>query len=426
MKFSSIEKFRKFLDASPTSWHAVKEIKQHLINNQFICLKEEDKWKLEPEQKYFVEKKGSLCAFILPKQALKKILVFVSHTDSPCLKIKPQANISEHKIHSLSTEIYGSPLLSSWFNRDLALAGKVFTLSQHEVHEHLIFLEHLPVFIPSLPVHLQPELAHKSFEINKQQDMRPILTIQPDSKFSLNAMLQETLQTKEILSYDLCLVPLETSRLIGAHGEMLASYRLDNLASVHPCMETMAEADPAPSCLQMASFWDGEEIGSEIPEGAASTFFHDVVKRIQSFYQISEEDYIRIKTRSLCLSLDVAHAYHPGFPDKYDLEHLLIPGKGIALKSHVGKNYITDSKTAAEMIAICRQINLPFQHFVFRNDIRGGSTLGPIFATHTGISTMDIGCPVYSMHSIREVLAIQDQLEIYSFLRHFLKGVQLE
>lgn len=413
-----LDDFRQFLEYSPTAWHAVDSAASRLSSLGAIALHEKDPWKLEKNQRYFVKRGGSLCAFSIPATAPQKMAIVAAHTDSPALKLKPNPAISSPYIQQLETEIYGAPLLSSWFNRDLAIAGRiVIENSQGSIEEKLVFLEDSPLFIPQLAIHLDREVNEKGLLIDKQDHLRPILALQ--NKESFLSLLKKQVSFKELLSFDLFLVPLEKPRLLGASQEMLASYRLDNLASAHACMTAFANT-PIQDTLQIAILSDAEEIGSRTAEGAASPFLSDILRRIGSFYNLSDEDTIRLKSSSFCISVDVAHAYNPNFSKKHDPQHLLLPGQGIAIKYSADKKYVTDAATAAPIILACKKMDLRTQSFVSHSNVTSGSTLGPILAYTLGIPTVDIGCPIFSMHSAREVMAVQDHLDMCQLLTALL------
>jgi aspartyl aminopeptidase len=409
----------QFLDRSPTSWHAVQEASRRLTSAHH--LHEGEKWKLQRNKRYFVQRGGSLCAFSLPKEPPEKMTIIAAHTDSPALKLKPNPEIVAEPYHLLETEVYGGPLLSSWFNRDLAIAGRVvYEDKQGKCQEKLVFLDDSPLFIPQLAIHLDREVNDKGLMINKQDHLRPIFTLNKDKKNLLEPFLKKHVPFKELLSFDLFLIPIEKARFLGTSKEMLASYRLDNLSSSHACITAWAKA-PINDSLQIAILWDAEEIGSRTSDGAASTFVCDVLQRIKAFYDMSAEDYIRMKTNSLCVSVDVAHAYNPNHAKKYDPQHQLIPGRGIAIKYNADKKYVTDAKTAAPVISACRKAKLPYQSFASHSNFTSGSTIGPIFAHTMGIPTVDIGCAIFSMHSTREVMAVKDHLDMCQLLTALLK-----
>ncbi len=410
-----------FIQQSPTAWHAVHSTGERLSSVDFTPLEEGKPWKLKKGERYFVEREGSICAFTLPKSAPARIRVIGAHTDSPGLKLKPHPEVQSGDFHQLSTEIYGGPLLSSWLNRDLGLAGRLIVeTAQGKIEEKLVFLDEAPLIIPQIAIHLDREVNDKGLIVDKQEQLKPILTLNPTDKPQLEPLLKEYVDFKHLLSFDLFLVPLEAPRFIGRKDEMLASYRLDNLASSHACITAMASAKMN-STLQMMFLWDAEEIGSNSAEGAGSTFTHDVLKRIQHFYGMNEDEWQCLKAASLCVSADVSHAYNPNYPKKYDPNHQSIPGQGVVIKYNAGKKYVTDAKTAAVIVSACKQLKLPYQSYASRSDMPSGSTIGPIFAAQMGIPTVDIGVPLLSMHSIREVMAVKDHLELCELLTYLLE-----
>ncbi len=410
-----------FIQASPTPWHAAVAVGERLASVDFTPLDEKTPWKLKKGERYFVQREGSICAFTLPKSKPTHLKILGAHTDSPGLKIKPNPSLQSHSFHQLETDIYGGPLLSSWLNRDLALAGRLIVEdAQGKIKEKLIFLDEAPLIIPQIAIHLDREVNDKGLLIDKQDHLRPILTLNPSEKPQLEPLLRQYVNFKHLLAFDLFLVPLEPPRLLGMKGEMIASYRLDNLASSHACLTAIASASPS-STLQVMLLWDAEEIGSRSSEGAASSFAADLFKRIQQVYNLSEEEWLCLKPSSLCISVDVAHAYNPNYPKKYDPNHQPIPGNGIVIKYNADKKYATDAKTAAAVTAACKHLKLPFQSYATRSDLTSGSTIGPIFASQMGIPTVDIGTPLLSMHSIREILAAADHLQLCRLLTHLIE-----
>jgi aspartyl aminopeptidase len=415
-----VDDLAHFIEHAPTPWHAVQAVGERLSSVDFTPLEENDPWKLKKGERYFVQRGGSICAFTLPKKEMTSLRVVGAHTDSPGLKLKPHPDVHSNSFHQLLVEVYGGPLLSSWLNRDLALAGRVIIENaQGHVEEKLVFLDEMPLIIPELAIHLDRSVNDKGHLINKQNHLRPILTLNPTEKPQLQQLLKKYIDFKQLLSFDLSLVPLDPPRFLGAEGEMLASYRLDNLVSCHACTTAIASAHQS-STLQLMLLWDAEEVGSHSAEGAASSFASDVLKRIQHFYGMNEEEWLCFKASSLCVSADATHAYNPNYAEKYDPNHQLIPGKGVAIKYSSNKKYATDAKTAAAVITACKQLKLPVQSFVSHSDIPMGSTIGPVFASALGIPTVDIGVPLLSMHSIREVMAIQDHLQLCTLLTHLL------
>jgi aspartyl aminopeptidase len=420
--------FKAFLDQSPTAWHAVEQLGNRLALCDFSPLTENEKWKLEPGKKYFISRGGALCAFVLPKAKPERAVILASHTDSPALKLKPQPSFQKENMSLFGVEVYGSPLLSSWLNRDLALAGRVVvTNGNHQVEERLVFLDDVALFIPQLAVHLDREVNDKGLVLNKQEHLCPIVGLTEegsDPLHSLESLLRRHLSFHSLVSFELFLVPLEPSRFVGSNNEMIASYRIDNLASVHACITAMGYVkQPTDHALQMAIFWDNEEIGSNTREGAASPFLSDVLQHIGHALKMDVEEMLMLKNNAFCVSVDMAHALNPNYPKKHDPHHQPLLGKGIVLKYNANQKYASNALSAATIVQACKALNLAQQSFVCRSDMPCGSTVGPIVAQGTGINTVDIGCPQLSMHSIREVMACQDYMDLCRLLTFLLEEV---
>lgn len=420
-----IEDFRSFVHASPTSWHATQEMGNRLAALDFIPLNEKEKWHLEPGKSYFVVRGGSLCGFTLPKQKPKSAAIVAAHTDSPALKIKPLPEIQKENMILLGVELYGVPILASWLARDLGIAGKVVTMNANQVlEEKLIFIDDAPLYIPFLAIHLDRDMNEKGLLLNKQDHLVPLATLNEEGfkKSYLETLLRRHFSFHTLVSFDLFLVPLEPSRFVGGSSEMLASYRLDNLASAHAALVALGRAKkPLSDQLQIAIFYDHEEIGSGTSNGAESPFFEEVLSRICIHFKIDQEEKYVLKHHSLCISADMAHAFNPNYPKRYDAEHKVLLGKGIVVKYNANMRYISHAESASKITQLCEKLNLNFQSYVNRSDIPSGSTIGPIFAKQMGISTVDIGCPQLSMHAAREVMACRDYYDMCTLLTRFLQ-----
>jgi aspartyl aminopeptidase len=419
-----LDDFRNFLDHSPTSWHAALEIGTRLATMDFQPLLEEERWQLQSGKSYFVTRGGSLCAFSLPTLAPQAITLLASHTDSPGLKLKPNPEIRKEQMTLFGVEVYGSPLLSSWLNRDLGLAGRMITANaQGQMQEQLVFIDDAPLTIPQLAIHLDREVNEKGLLLNKQEHLSALASSQQEGEGFLELLLRRHFSFHSLLSFDLFLVPLEKSRFMGSQNEMLAAHGLDNRASCHATLIALARAKrPHPTQLNMAMFWDHEEIGSQTQEGASSSFLSDVLRRISLCMALPEEEMIAIKARSLCASIDAAHAFNPNWPNKSDPQHQLLLGKGIAIKHNANQRYATNAPSAAKIVQLCQNFHLPHQSFASRSDIPCGSTVGPILASSLGIPTADLGIPLLSMHSIRETISCTDHLHLCTLLTHLLQS----
>ena len=420
-----LDDFKTFLEASPTSWHAVREIGNRLALRDFTPLSENEKWHLQWGKKYFIVRGGALCAFVLPQEKLQKAVILASHTDSPALKLKPHPVFRAENMSLLRVDPYGAPLLTSWLNRDLVLAGRVVTTNNNGyVEEQLVYLDDAVCFIPQLAIHLDREVNEKGLLLDKHEHLCPIMGLCDPNEESSNAIekiLRGHLSFHTLLSFELFLVPKEAARFVGFNSEMISSYRLDNLSSAHAALSALAMGEPTQSTLHMAIFWDHEEIGSRTKDGAASPFLNEVLMRIHNYFNRDLEEFFLLKHNSFCVSIDVSHAFNPNFLKKYDPQHHSLFGKGIVIKQNADQKYSSTAFSTAVIVRACQMLNLPYQCYVNRSDIPSGSTVGPVVAAETGITTIDIGCPLLSMHSIREVMACQDFLDLYRLLSYLLQ-----
>lgn len=422
----TIEQLLQFLDSSPTAWHAVENCAKKLKEHGFSELKEGDAWHIKPGGHHFVVRNGSsICAFINSKKAPANLQVIAAHTDSPGFKVKPNADFIKENMLMLGLEIYGAPLLTSWLNRDLGIAGRIlYSDKKGKIHEELVRLDDHPVTIPQLAIHLDRNVNENGLILNKQDHLAALASVGIDKKSKtsfLESLLKKTVSFHELLSFDLLLFPLEPARLFGEKKQLIASYRIDNLASVHSCMQGILEAKPSEHSIKMAAFWDHEEIGSHTAQGAGSPFLPHIVERITLAQNLMREDYFRLLSGSLCVSVDLSHALHPNYKDKHEPQHTILLNKGIVIKSNAQHRYATDARSAASIIELCHQYKIPFQKYVVRGDIPSGSTIGPIHANLTGMPTVDIGCPQLSMHSCREIMGTEDHLHMCHLLARFLK-----
>jgi aspartyl aminopeptidase len=414
--------FLDFLTQSPSVYHAADEIVRRLTKQGFQQLTETKPWKLSPESGFFIVRDGSLvAAFRTPRNTPSKAKILASHIDSPGIKLKPKPEIISHKMGQLSTEIYGSPLLHTWLDRDLALAGKIsyVTESGHLESKTIHLIRH-PLIIPSLAIHLDRSLSDKGLMINKQEHLKPIFSL--DSKGNeLEKLLKEETKAKQIIAYDLFLVPLQTASLTGFSKEMVCSYRLDNLSSAYASLQAILDGKPQDTTLQIALFWDHEEIGSLTGKGADSSFTIDLLERICLHYGKTREEFFQLKQNSLCISSDLSHGIHPNFGEKYDIPNAPSLGKGVVMKCNANQKYATHSLSSAPILYLAEKHKIPMQVFACRSDIPCGSTVGPIMAARSGIPTIDLGIASLAMHSIRETISLDDQYSLHSLLQKIIE-----
>lgn len=417
-----------FLNKAPTAWHAVDHMMQKLLKAGFEVLNETMAWKLKAGGRYAVTRNGStLAAFILPSNPPVSAQVAGSHTDSPAFKLKPNPEFIKENMVMLALEIYGGPLLSSWLNRDLGIGGRVlFTDAKGEVCEQIVSLDQHPVVIPQLAIHLDRHVNENGLILNKQEHLAALAALDipthtKDKKTHyFTTLLKEKIGAHTLLAHDLFLYPLEPARFIGFNQQMIASYRIDSLGSVHAILHSfLQDIKPAKDQMKMVVFWDNEEVGSETAQGAASPFLSQTIERICLSLGLERESYMRLITQSLCLSVDLAHALHPNYPEKHDPHHQILLNKGIVIKSNAQNRYASNACSTAIVAELCERLKIPYQKFVSRNDIPCGTTIGPIHAHSTGMPTVDIGAPQLSMHSCREIASCQDHLEMCRLLSAF-------
>ena len=416
----------EFLNGSPTAWHAVSHCVSELKRHRFQEIQEGERWHLKPGGSYFVVRNGSsLCAFILPTGVPKGLKMAVSHTDSPALKLKPNAEFRKENMLMLGVEPYGSPLLTSWLNRDLGIAGRVVFLDRNKQKEELVCIKDFPLILPQLAIHLDRNVNENGLILNKQDHLAVLAAIAPKRKSKkgyLETILRKSLKFNELLAFDLFLYPLEAPRLAGENHELLSAYRIDSLAALHACLKGFtAENKPDSETLKMVAFWDNEEIGSHTAQGAGSPFVPQVIERILLSQKLSREDYFQLLSRSLCVSVDLTHAVHPNYQDKHEPHHLLLLNEGVAIKTNAQHRYASDARSCAAIIALCKEHKIPYQKYAARGDIPAGTTVGPIHANLTGMPTVDIGPPQLSMHSCRELMGIQDYLALQKLLAKFFQ-----
>lgn len=418
----------QFLDRCPTAWHAVEEIAKRLKSLRFEELREGDAWTIKPGGSYFVIRNGStLGAFIVPKRAPKTLRLLGSHTDSPSFKIKPKPQFLKENMLMLGVEVYGGPLLTSWLNRDLGIAGRVvYRDKKNAMREALVNLDKTPVVIPQLAIHLDRNVNEGGLTLNKQEHLAALAALVDPEKFKkkpsyLETLLSEQLPLLSLLGHDLFLYPLEKARLIG-QGDMVSSYRIDNLGGAHAVLHGLSQSrQPHADMLKMALFWDNEEIGSGTAQGADSPFLSSLLERILIGLGLGREDYFRLLGNSLCVSVDLTHALHPNYAEKHEPRHHVLMNCGIVIKSNAQYRYATDARSFGLIAGICQDNNIPWQQFVSRNDIPSGTTIGPIAAHQMGIPTVDIGYAQLSMHSSRELAGCKDHQALCRLLEVLLK-----
>ena len=410
-----------YLDQSPSPFHAVSSLNTELLAKGFTQLHERESWELTPGKYFVTRNDSSLVAFVLGKQSLLEtgMRIVGAHTDSPCLKVKPNPENRINGYLNLGVEVYGGVLLNPWFDRDLSLAGRVtYQAPDGSLHSVNINFERIIGTIPSLAIHLDRE-ANTERKINPQTDIPPLL-MQADETQTFNDLLIQQIKTehpnieiKRVMTYELSFFDTNGAAFSGFNQEFIASARLDNLLSCYTAIKGLLEADDNLTSIVVCN--DHEEVGSVSAEGAHGTFLEDVIVRMIP----DAIDRQRAIRRSLLISTDNAHGMHPNYADKHDANHGPILNQGPVIKVNANQRYATNSETAAYFAALCDRLEIPHQSFVTRTDMGCGSTIGPVTAKALGIKTLDVGVPTFAMHSIRELAGTDDPHYLYRVLCGF-------
>ena len=380
--------FLEFLNKSVTPYHTVECLRQ-------ILAPAGDKIRLFA--------RGGALIVVRPPQTIdeeSRFRIALAHTDYPTLKITPNPDGSAAGVRTLHPEIYGSPLFTSWLDRDLGYAGLLAFEQDGKVQTSLVRGDKL-FRIPQLAVHLNRNVNQDGLKVNPQTDLNVLWTAVGGKELFVEALQGALPDGARLLDFDIQLFDAQPAQYGGFEDEWIYSGRLDNLSSCHAIVEAFAAAEPSKRDFQVAVFFNNEEVGSTTREGAAGNFLKSVLDSLTPDSEFRTPN-------SLALSIDMAHACHPSFGNKHEPNHAPVLGGGVVLKANSQKRYASDVYSCAQFKLLCEQSNIPYQAFVSRNDMPCGSTVGPAVSASLGIPTVDIGEPMLSMHSIREMTAVKD------------------
>ena len=417
-----------FLKASPTPFHATATLARRLDAAGYQRLDERESWNTVPGGRYYVTRNdSSIIAVKLGKHSplLSGLRIVGAHTDSPCLRVKPQPELQRQGFFQLGVEVYGGALLAPWFDRDLSLAGRVTFRRDGKVESQLIDFR-LPIaVVPNLAIHLNRE-ANQGWAINAQNELPPVLAqVAGDERVDFRALLTEQLAREHglnadvVLDYELSFYDTQSAAVIGLHGDFIAGARLDNLLSCYAGLHALLDAQGEESCVLVCT--DHEEVGSSSACGADGPMLEQVLQRLLP----EGDEYVRSIQRSLLVSADNAHGVHPNYADKHDANHGPKLNAGPVIKVNSNQRYATNSETAGFFRHLCMAVEVPVQSFVVRSDMGCGSTIGPITASHLGVRTVDIGLPTFAMHSIRELAGSHDLAHLVKVLGAFYASSEL-
>ncbi len=404
-----------FIDASPSPWHAVLTCETRLQAAGFCRLEETDRWLLAPGGRHYVVRGGSsIIAFIVGNRPAAEtgLRLIGAHTDSPGLRLKPKPAETAAGMVRLGVEVYGGPILATFADRDLSLAGRVNVRVPGGFETRLVRFSEPLLRLPNLAIHMNREVNENGLKFNKQTELPLLLGVAEDGSTAEARFRQPIaallgVEPDALLTWELNAYDTQKGTFWGVDGEFVANSQLDNLASCHAALSALLAAkEPEATCL--CAFFDHEEVGSESATGASGSFVQDVIARLAAGAGLDGEDQRRMLARSFFISADMAHGWHPNFPAAYEPCHHALVNAGPVIKSNANQRYSTSAETAARFMALCDQAGVPCQQYAHRTDLGCGSTIGPIVAARLGIPSVDVGSPMWAMHSIRESAGVLD------------------
>ena len=406
-----IKDLMNFLDKSVNEYYASRNIQETLENQGFTKLNMSDKWNLKNGASYYlVNDETSIIAF---KMGLKShsgtpFQIVASHIDSPVLKLKPNGIIINSKFTKLNTEIYGGPILYSWHDKPLSIAGRIFVKENGIIVSKLVDSKNPVTIIPTPAIHLKQDVG-----LNPQKDLLPLISLKDEE--STIKLLKKIFKIKEeIVSFDLSLYNATKSTLLGVNQELLSSARIDNLECAYTSLMSFIDSSCDDNINIYVSF-NNEEVGSSTKQGAGSTFLRDVLLKISG----SEIDLCERASKSFMVSADNAHGMHPNYPELADPTNMVYLNEGVVIKHNSQTRYTTDGLSNAVMVELAEKAKSKIQHYTNRSDQRGGSTLGAISTTKVSMATVDIGLAQLAMHSTYETAGVKDIEEMYKLLKTF-------
>jgi aspartyl aminopeptidase len=420
----NIQDLLDFIDASPSPWHAVATSVERLIRSGFKALNESEAWQLETGGRYFVTRGGSsIIAFTIGQNSLPSsgFNMVGAHTDSPGLRLKPHAAYSSDGLIRIGVEVYGGPILVTFADRDLSISGRVNIRTKQGFETLLVNFEKPILRLPNLAIHMNREVNDKGLKFNKQTEL-PLLFgesvdgVEADTQFLEKIASLLKAEAKDIINFELNVFDTQKGVIWGANQEFIANSQLDNLASCHAALSALL-ANEKPKNTAICALFDHEEVGSESLSGASGSFLADTIERIS--LNLNKEEKLRALANSFFISADMAHAFHPNHASSYEPCHHVHINKGPVIKSNANQRYTTNAESAARFIRLCEQAGVPYQQYVHRTDLGCGSTIGPIIASRLGVASVDVGSPMWAMHSIRESAGVLDHAYMIKVLTSY-------
>lgn len=418
----------EFIDESPSTYHVVKNCSDILDENGFERIMPREKWEIKKGGKYFLKKSSStIIAFTVGEDFDVKngFKIFGAHTDSPCFRIKPSPEIVTENVVRLNTEVYGGPILSTWFDRPLSIAGRVIVKGENSFFPRTvkIKIDEPLLTIPNLAIHQNREV-NNGVKIDKQNDVLPVISL-INKNFEREGYLERIILEKtgikkeDIIDFDLYLYATEKGCLLGANEEFMSSPKIDNLASVYTGLIGLLEAEENQDRINIFVAFDNEEIGSATKQGADSNYLLNTLERISLALGLSRGDFLQMLESSYILSADAAHAAHPAHLGKTDPTNRGRINEGISIKISAKQKYTSDGYSIAVIKQLIEGTEIQIQPFVNESNELGGSTIGPISSTHLDIDGVDLGVPMFAMHSVRELCGIFDVFYLKELAKEF-------
>lgn len=421
-----------FIDASPSPWHAVANLEKNLQAFDFIRVHENDAWQLQTSGRYYVIRDdSSIIGFVVGEKPLVEtgFKIVGAHTDSPGFRVKPNPLLPGDKLLRLGLEIYGGPILASFTDRDLSLAGRIAFQNQNgKIESRLINFEQALLRMPNLAIHMNRAVNEEGLKLNKQTELAAIFSSVTESQLAdanFLDLLQRTagIDSQSILAWELAVYDTQKGAFWGVDQAFFSNSQLDNLASCHAGISALlSEATLNADATLVCAFFDHEEIGSESHKGAASSFLADILERIACGAALDKTAYQRALAQSFMISADMAHAYQPNYPAAYEPNHKIYVNHGPVVKINSNHRYASQCMSEAKFVSYCQQAGVACQKYAHRGDLPCGSTIGPITSAKLGIATVDAGNPMWAMHSVRESAGAYDHYDMIKVLGCFFNS----
>ncbi|HXP91147.1 MAG TPA: M18 family aminopeptidase [Fibrobacteria bacterium] len=417
---SFADDFFGFLSAAPSPWHASEALENRLRIAGFRTLEPGKPFPCDRGGKFLLRRGGALVGWVVPTQAPARLLLGLAHTDSPCLRLRPDAESIFHGCRKLSVEAYGGLLNHSWLDRELEVAGRVCFEESDGVREVLVRPRGLRPIVPSLAIHLDRAVNERGLVLDRERHLPAVCGLQDGRSFLSRLAESAGTEAEHVLSWDLCLGDGAPPALVGS-GDLVASPRLDNLASCHALVAGLEALEPRSDTLVAVAFLDAEEVGSTSSVGADSVFLPQVLERIGLSMGLDRAAFLAWVSGGFALSADMAHAIHPNHPERHPPGHSPLLGQGPVLKWNAGLRYGTTAVGASRLRRLAREEGIPLQGFAMRADLGCGSTVGPLVSRQLALETVDCGAPMLAMHSARETMALSDQFLCTRLYQSFLR-----